>query len=349
MAEPRGAHLVGSVPLADEEAVFRAVAGTLGRHVRRIPDGETGPRAMWISYQLDRLASLPWFEVRPNPLGAEELPPVLFLREGVSAADVDFGPLGYVEPAIRSYQTFERLAAEGVIPDGCRFMVAAPTPLANSWAWLGFNNDFDELDRRYEAAMRREVEAIVEAIPHDRLAWQWDVCVEVWLWEGWVQSQLADAHDELPRKLGWISNWIPEDVELGVHYCYGDYNHEHMRQPDDTRNLVALANAHLACTTRSVQFVHVPVPIERDDGAYFEPLRDLNLPESAELYLGLLHYRDGQDGAHRRIATATHTLDREFGVATECGLGRRPPERGGTTATLSTLLDLHAATATPVR
>ena len=40
--------IVGSVPLADAEAVFRAVAGALGERVRRIPDGETGARINWI-------------------------------------------------------------------------------------------------------------------------------------------------------------------------------------------------------------------------------------------------------------------------------------------------------------
>jgi len=39
-----GAHLIGSVPLADTEAVFRTVAGALGPHLSRIPDGETGER-----------------------------------------------------------------------------------------------------------------------------------------------------------------------------------------------------------------------------------------------------------------------------------------------------------------
>ncbi|MGH8733136.1 MAG: hypothetical protein ACREVB_05590 [Burkholderiales bacterium] len=37
-----GVHLIGSVPLADTEQVFRTVAGALGPHLRRLPDGETG-------------------------------------------------------------------------------------------------------------------------------------------------------------------------------------------------------------------------------------------------------------------------------------------------------------------
>jgi hypothetical protein len=61
-------------------------------------------------------------------MGAEALPPVLLLRDGAQATDVDFGSLGYAEPAIRSFRTFERLCTEGVTPAGCRFMIAAPTP-----------------------------------------------------------------------------------------------------------------------------------------------------------------------------------------------------------------------------
>ena len=40
-----GVHLAGSVPLANAEDVFRRVTRSLGDRLRRIPDGETGPRS----------------------------------------------------------------------------------------------------------------------------------------------------------------------------------------------------------------------------------------------------------------------------------------------------------------
>src|SRR5207237_8585245 len=64
-ALPRGVHLVGSVPLASADEVFRAVGAALGDHVRRIPDGETGPRSDWIVWQYPVLSSRPQFEVVP--------------------------------------------------------------------------------------------------------------------------------------------------------------------------------------------------------------------------------------------------------------------------------------------
>ncbi|MGO1934072.1 MAG: hypothetical protein ACTH5E_09265, partial [Cellulosimicrobium funkei] len=89
---------------------------------------------------------------------------------------------------------------------------------------------------------------------------------------------------------------------------------------------------------RPVQWVHLPVPIARDDVAYVAPLADLRLDPATELYLGLLHHEDGVEGARRRLAAAASVLgDGPVGVATECGFGRGPSER--TTG----LLDLHAA------
>lgn len=66
----------------------------------------------------------------------------------------------------------------------------------------------------------------------------------------------------------------------------------------------------------------MPVPKDRDDDAYFEPLSQL-LPElgQTELYLGLVHEHD-LEGTQRRIRTAERHVPR-FGLSTQCGLGRR--------------------------
>ena len=64
------------------------------------------------------------------------------------------------------------------------------------------------------------------------------------------------------------------------------------------------------------------------------PLQDLRLKPGMQLFLGLLHKYDGLAGARRRAAAAMlYFID--FGVATECGMGRRPA------ADIPGLLDLH--------
>jgi hypothetical protein len=346
---PRGAHLVGSVPLGSAEEVFRTIAAELPDHVVRIPDGETGDRQQWVQFQMETLARLPELELVANVVpGMGELPPTLRRRDGVAVEDVDFGDLGYARQAVASWEVFDRLQAEGVIARDVRFQVSMPTPLANATAWLQTDPEFEALRDRYIAALMGEVDQIAAAIPHDRLAIQWDVCFELLMLEGWMPFPAGVDRDWIADHLVEISDAVPADIQLGYHLCFGDFGHEHVAQPTDAGRVVQLVGSFIDRVGRRVDWVHLPVPIERDDEAYFAPLENLSLPPQTELYIGLLHFRDGVDGAQRRIAAAQSCVTTPFGVATECGMGRRAEGRGGGSG-LVELLRLHAQTAQPVR
>jgi hypothetical protein len=81
----------------------------------------------------------------------------------------------------------------------------------------------------------------------------------------------------------------------------------------------------LARLGRRLDYLHLPVPADRTDDAYFAPLHDLSLPAGTELYLGLIHYADAA-GDQARMAAARKVVPR-FGIATECGWGRTDPTR----------------------
>ena len=87
---------------------------------------------------------------------------------------------------------------------------------------------------------------------------------------------------------------------------------------------------------RQIDFFHVPVPVDRDDNAYFSPLGDLSMAEETLVYLGLIHGADGAEGAALRIAAARKHLDR-FGLSTECGWGRMNADE------VTPLLELHGS------
>ena len=55
-------HPVGSVPLANAQAVFETVSAVLGSRLKRIPDGETGERSDWITWLEPVFANHPAFE-----------------------------------------------------------------------------------------------------------------------------------------------------------------------------------------------------------------------------------------------------------------------------------------------
>src|SRR5215472_14157308 len=90
--EPRGALLIGSVPMASAEAVFRAVAGRLGDRLRRIPDGETGERILFAGWQVRTFARHPDFEPVPGRR-LMEIVKRRRLRAGVHPASVHFAQL----------------------------------------------------------------------------------------------------------------------------------------------------------------------------------------------------------------------------------------------------------------
>jgi hypothetical protein len=343
--EVEGALLVGSVPLSNSNDVFRVAAEELGGHLRRIPDGETGPRAGWVGWQGARF-KLDQLELVKPVEGQYPPTPRFRPRAGADLLSLEFGDLGYAHNALESYAAFSSLREEGLIHDDVRFQVSLPTPLAPVAMFIT-DDAQASVEPLYEARLMQEVRALLDGVPHEDLAIQWDICIEVWMWERWLYAPFADVERGVVERIARVSNAIPNGVELGWHICYGDFQHQHFHEPTDAGVMVKMVNAMLAATRRRLDWVHLPVPIDRTDGAFFAPLSDLALPGGTELFMGVVHLRDGVNGAVGRIKAAQTYLDR-FGVACECGMGRRPIGQGGDERGLRDLLALHAAVSRPV-
>jgi len=351
-AQPqRDIHLVGSIGLGSTEDVFRAVSAIIGDRVIRIPDGETGARSSWIHWNRAVFEDNPALEPDPGEKAAGRRltsdiegirrwrgapsPPRLRVREGVRPDDIVFRSLGHADHAKQSYSVFSRLRDEGVIRADTQFQVSLPTAAA-----LINGHIVPEHHAIVEAPLTLRLFAdladICAAIPNDDLALQWDIPCEMSFWEGvrpaWFAAVKAGVIERLVRHV----DAVPASVKLGLHFCYGSYGGRHWMEPKDTANCVEVYNRVAAVIARSLQWIHLPVPIERDDEAYFAPLAALKRVPDTALYLGLVHLRDGVEGARRRMAAAERYVT-DFGIATECGFGRRPAE------TIPGLLQLHAA------
>ena len=66
---------------------------------------------------------------------------------------------------------------------------------------------------------------------------------------------------------------VPADIDLLYHLCYGNSNHKHVVEPTDMADMVEFANRISRGSTRPIQLFHMPVPRNRDDDAYFAPLK----------------------------------------------------------------------------
>jgi hypothetical protein len=325
---------------------MREIVSRVPSGLRRIPDGETGDRSNWIFFQMQRFLQLPWL-VPARPLeavpGDYEQIPQLRLASGVDPAGVEWPGLGYADAYLGSYQAFAALRAQGVIPGGVRFQVEYPTPFASIGAYI-VAEEQQALLGSYERAMFADLGRLLAAIPHEEVAVQWDVAVEFGVLEERSAPGGSQALDAIAVALARCLDQVPAEVPAGLHLCYGDYGHHHFKQPESLALQVRLLNAVTAAAGRPVSFVSFTVPQYQREPGYFAPLAELAAGPGTELNFSLVPYHPaeqapGTTGEQVRLIDAALAASpggsREWGICTECGMGRAGRDE------IPVLLDLH--------
>jgi hypothetical protein len=343
---PDHVHFNGSVNLAHTESVMREILSRVPSGVRRIPDGETGDRGKWIFFQLQKFVQLPWLvPVRPLDAVAGEYAqlPQLRLADGVDPAEVSWPDLGYADAYLGSYETFAALRAGSMVPGGVRFQVGYPTPLAPIGTFM-VPEQHQALLGSYERAMFADLGRLLSEIPHSEVAVQWDVAVEFRLLEGAFALGGSRAFDAIIAGLARCVDQVPTEVPAGLHLCYGDYGHHHFKQPESLALQVRVLNAVTAVAGRTVSFVSFTVPQYQRGEGYFAPLAGLAAGPDTELNFALVPYHPGEQApgtteAQVRLIDAALAASpggsRDWGVSTECGMGRAGREE------ILGLLDMH--------
>lgn len=350
--------LVGSIGLASAHEVFCTVSNLIGDRVKMIPDGETGLRTSWIHWNRAAFENNPALEPDPVEKAAGRRltsetegirrwgggsaysqgappPPRLRVRDGVQADEIVFQPLGHSEHAKNSYALFRSLRDQGVIKAGTRFQVSLPTASAMMNGHI-VPSHHATVETPLTRRLFADVADACSAIAHDDLVVQWDIPCELSQWEGVRPAWFADVKQGIIERLVRHCEAVSATVQLGMHFCYGSYGGRHWMEPRDLAVCVEVHNRLAEKIARPLSYIHLPVPIDRDDASYFAPLAGLKRRPETALYLGLIHLQDGLEGSRRRIAAAEEFVT-DFGLATECGFGRLPPD------TIPELLKLHAA------
>ncbi|HEX6525686.1 MAG TPA: hypothetical protein VF070_37585 [Streptosporangiaceae bacterium] len=326
--------LVGSLPADSTESALRQAADFFGDLVFALPDGETGLRARWVTYERERL-------IRPNPgvvvLQETESPtglprhvyetPVFGIRPGVTELHWDTWPR--IDDAIAGYQVFSALREERVIPGHLRFQIGLPFPHSALNAFKsGFAADYPVAERAFEDLVAREIGRLTAAIPAGDLAIQWDIAFEVQDLEGVLAWTSDGAWERFAGPVTRLTRLIPQEVLVGYHLCYGTFPEWPMYEARDMGLLVRMANFAVANSGRTVDWLHMAGPryLRSEDRSFFRPLVDLE-PADARVFLGIVLPIDGVAGLRRRHATASRYLG-DFGVAMYCGFGRQPGADG---------------------
>lgn len=331
-------HLVGSVPLETPPQVFELVASTIGRSVRSVPDGEVGERKSFVQWQRIHIPAnvrKPMFEGTP----AEGRPPVSLTLD-------DIKPLRYDDAAISSYKTFKQMRDSGSFAPTTRFQVCLPTPnsVVRSLVDTAYCAQVEPL---YETRLIEALHKIQAEIPPKDLTIQWDMPIEMAMLElergnltepfflDFFQPYFNPVRQGIMDRFKRLASHVHPDALMGYHMCYGNYKQKHWLEPKNVDLLVSVANELAAevAPIHSIDFFHMPVPKDRADVEYLQPLKDAKFGP-ATLVLGLLHGFD-LDGTRTRIQTAKQVWGKPFGITTECGMTNKPHEYLGSVQGIS--------------
>ncbi|MDA1323283.1 MAG: hypothetical protein O3C34_00925 [Proteobacteria bacterium] len=318
--------LIGSIPLKSADDVFSAVGCELDGLIHRIPDGESGDRTDWVQWQSSVFGRIPFVERiddSSGPSGQRQKGPQYRVRSGFPTAAVQFGPLGYAAAAKVSYQAFTAAKAKGTIAADCRLQVGVATAL--SVVAQHVDDAFQiAVEPAYENRLLEEIAEIASAIPHHELAIQWNLATELSVIEGRRPVHFRRVWDGILDRIVRSAEAVPDGVELGLHFCFRDFEFNDFPLPADLDRIVDLANGLSGLVGRPIDWMHFPVPKYTRDGRYFAPLDRLTLRDETQLFLGVIHTNDDIAITHHQIALAAQRVA-AFGVASECGLGDLSP------------------------
>jgi hypothetical protein len=333
---------VGSLPCQTAEETFRTFGTEFGPYLAYLPDGEVGDRSYWntfVAYKV--LNGHPEIDLvrRPAPHadGVENWKPrsrhdqfQFRVKPGVDK--VRFGDpgwrLGYARDALNSYALFKLLKQQNILAKHLRFQVCIPLTYSLTHYYFP-PEDEPKIVPGLNGALRDEVKKLVELIPANELAIQWDAVAEQKL----IEAELAANNIESAKKTALqvmepaqeVCSVIPRDAALGYHTCFGTLDGWPSRSPQSLMGPVLLANAAIECSGRPIDFFHIPTLGTASD-EFFSPLSDLKA-NGARIYMGAIHHLHGPGGMSAQLRTIKKYLP-EFGLGGACGFGRVPDHPG---------------------
>ena len=328
MAMGRRTHLVGAWPGRGPEHAMEQALSRLAPHLDRLSDGETGDRHLWCTPVIEKLRANPDVEIlRDGDWSDYEQVAQWKVRDGHTLDPANLR-MHYALAFRNSYPSFRILRENHGRPD-LRYQVGIVAPI--DLAIYAFGEaafaDPSILDAWQVATVRDIAEIHAEA--GDDVVFQLETVVAlVAIAQADDDAQPAVASQMAETMLDTVRR-SPAGARFGIHLCLGDFHHTAYGAMRDVRPLVLLANAIAAGfpDDRVLEYVHAPFaaakepPIEAE--SFYEPLRELALPDDTRFIAGFLHESLDTDAHRELLARIERLAGREVDVAAACGLGRR--------------------------
>jgi hypothetical protein len=324
MTTPRTVHLVGSLPGHTPRDAMGTAWDILGPCLRHLPDGETGERAGWTSYQAARLEKLPAvYTIPATQRSCWDDKPGHTIRAGQSLTTADVERCLPLRDAFAdSYGDFTDLRAL-TGRRGLTYQLGTPSPL--DLAYLMFGPD-GPADAGIYGPILEATARHVDDCRHGDVIFQVESTIAPYLTAYADDDAQPKTAADMAARLADLPRCTELGVRYGVHLCTGGQNRRPRTHLPDARPLVLLAN-EIARTWPAghLEYLHLPfgapdLPPSGNPG-WYEPLRDLDLPPGVRLIAGFVH-EDLDLGQHLRIRDMIDTrLGYPAEISSACGLG----------------------------
>jgi len=338
----RFAHLVGSMPYANEETAMAKALDALAGHLHSLPDGEVGEkstqyplgcRSAWTQIIMDSMEadSENWKVKRKairNSIGVPShytKASVLRPKKSPSAIEpsLNFKWLDYFKS---SYPIYKKLKQERALSD-LKFQVGLPTGLGITMVVLGpvYGLKYAKAFNRRMAYEANEIAKIAD--PED-LVFQIEVPIEVIMFH-----MLPPIISNIVfRSITGLIDLLDPRIPIGIHLCLGDLNNESLAKINSLKALVRFSTKLVARLpkTHRLAFMHFPLAEGKTppvtDISFYEELKKVKLPSGTRFIAGFVHEKLSSDDHKHLLKSIEQIRGEQIEVACSCGMGRRSSE-----------------------
>ncbi|MEV4128706.1 hypothetical protein [Nocardia sp. NPDC049707] len=341
----RGVHFVGSFPGTSTDDAMGAMLDAAGSRLRTLPTGETRRYEFYVQPIIEDLVAQGALEVKKaGTWGSSRERTIHRVPDGRELTG-DMMNLGYLAEAEEALPIFRDLRAARGLPE-LSLQIGMPTDFTLAFVAMGIPGV--RLHRKaFRDATVRDIAAIQELVGTDGIVQLEATAEMVIMAKTQPLHRRLDAALRLGEGIATLAESAPAGTRFGVHLCVGSMHNKSRAGMRDLRPFVDLANSVVRQwpSDRPLTYVHGPLAAgdipPSTNPAYYAPLADLSLGDGTNFYAGFVHDTPTVTQQVETLRMIENALGRPVdGVASACGLGRRPrPIADALAARADTLAD----------
>ncbi|MFE7796054.1 hypothetical protein [Nocardia sp. NPDC057440] len=325
----RTVHFVGSFPAESTDAAMRAMLDRASARRLTLPTGETRRYEWYVQPIVEELVAQGALEVKKIGTWRSSRDRTIHRPARDAELTGDMMRLGYLEEATEALPTFQRLRADRGLPE-LALQIGMPTDFTLTFIAMGAAGVRSHR-QAFSDATSRDIAAVRE-IAGDDVVVQLEATAEMVLMaKAQPLQQPINAALGLGKGIAALAANAPAGTRFGVHMCLGSMRNKARATMRDARPFVDLANSVVRHwpSGRRLEYIHGPLAAGEippsTKPAFYAPLAGLSLGAGTRFFAGFVHESPSLAQQIETLRMIEKALGRPVdGVATACGLGRRP-------------------------